>query len=645
MMKERRELELILELIGKYDLPLSPILEYAIKEKMEEYPEANDEKPEAFLEYAAKEKMEEYPEANDEKPEANIGTSIETEQPTNIYKTSLNHLIDIDDNIKWPYDKSEYRIENHTNQCFIINKLGKRIYSSSGRLVVLSGVLFRVYYTFSSISLNIIKKDEDKDRFRLCERIIYARYRTPLHDSLDKKNYYVHINAVKFDSITNNFVIRSGNKWYDNSGYYIGSEKDEKNTIEETPIEGSPAKSSNELRIVDFGERTIAVIGETKPHKDTLKAMGGYFMIHTKLGPVWTFPNKKREKVQAYIDGDTSVVDRQEGKDKEEFQKKTSSRYIIRVICPNGKEFCSNFVWKTLVDVVIYAGAERVKKLNIICMGDNLVSSRLNSNKIYRTGQKDIGKGLYVCTFSSTDVKYKQIEIINKELRLGLKIDKLYVGKNGNVQANENNESNSIDEFKTVNSFKMSKPLNKRRFVLETVKRYVHLHPQVTYGGLLRVFHDSLNNNKANGVVRRYDDIKIKIKINPRTQNYFFLKDDDIIQLSNGVKIVVNNQWGDDFERFLKVAEHLFHVIHEGKGYLLDISTINEERGHKDIQEGTKVDKRIGYIVRLFPSQKKGEIINVRVDHKGIKKLVVKTVNGDIVEVDDLPYLYEILKR
>ena len=71
-------------------------------------------------------------------------------------------------------------------------------------------------------------------------------------------------------------------------------------------------------------------------------------------------------------------------------------------------------------------------------------------------------------------------------------------------------------------------------------------------------------------------------------------------------------------------------------------NTSNEDN---TIQEETKVDKRIGCVVRLFPSQKKGEIINVRVDHKGIKKLVVKTVNGDIVEVDDLPYLYEILKR
>ena len=41
-MTNRQELELILTLIKKYHLPISPILEYAIKEKMEEYPEEKE---------------------------------------------------------------------------------------------------------------------------------------------------------------------------------------------------------------------------------------------------------------------------------------------------------------------------------------------------------------------------------------------------------------------------------------------------------------------------------------------------------------------------------------------------------------------------------------------------------------------------
>lgn len=42
-MKPREELNLILKLIRKYNLPLSPILEYAVNEKKDEYPEVVEE--------------------------------------------------------------------------------------------------------------------------------------------------------------------------------------------------------------------------------------------------------------------------------------------------------------------------------------------------------------------------------------------------------------------------------------------------------------------------------------------------------------------------------------------------------------------------------------------------------------------------
>ena len=56
-------------------------------------------------------------------------------------------------------------------------------------------------------------------------------------------------------------------------------------------------------------------------------------------------------------------------------------------------------------------------------------------------------------------------------------------------------------------------------------------------------------------------------------------------------------------------------------------------------------DKRIGSIVKLFPSHEKGEIVSVRLDEKGEKKLVVKTNDGKMRVIDDHPYLFEIFKR
>lgn len=265
---------------------------------------------------------------------------------------------------------------------------------------------------------------------------------------------------------------------------------------------------SNSLRIVEYGKRSIAVVGETKSHKVSLRAMGGYYLAHTVHGPVWVFPSKKRDMIQAYIDGDTSVVDLGEGETSSKTTSKDSSRYIIRVTYPDGRVFCSELVWETLVDVIKYARADRVRRLHITCMGDNLVSYSLNANPTYRAAQKSIGEGLYVCTYSSTDTKFKQIEKINKVFHLGMKVEKVY--------NDEKNES----------------------------------------------------------------------------------------------------------------------------------SALKKEINNTNVENVPASDRRIGYIIRLLPSQLEGEIIRTRVDKRGTKKLVVKiTLSGNVVEINDLPFLYEIIQR
>ena len=410
---------------------------------------------------------------------------------------------------------------------------------------------------------------------------------------------------------------------------------------------------SDELRIVDYGERTIAVIGDTKPHKDALKALGGYFILRTQWGPAWIFRTKKRERIQAYLDGDITEDSLLDEKNQKEEEKKNHTRYIIRVKYPNGREFCSKLVWETLVDVVVYASPERVKRLGIICMGDNLVSTKLNENPLYRSAQKELGGGLFVCTYSSTDVKYNQICRINRELNLGLLLEKVYIDENGNSQVKKDDEPYTWDELKsgsrdrTKYSFEGGELLSKRRFVLEVIKYYVRCHPQITYESLIRVFPATLHSNKLNGVVKRYNDVAKQVALNPDVRNRFFMKDNEVITLSNGMKVVVHNQWGDDFGKFLKVAESLYTVKSSDESYVQKVSSASNMADGIPLANPieSKEDKRIGYTVRLFPPQLKGEIVRVRVDRKGIKKLVVKTINGDVVEVNDLPYLYEVLKR
>lgn len=104
---------------------------------------------------------------------------------------------------------------------------------------------------------------------------------------------------------------------------------------------------------------------------------------------------------------------------------KRQKKYILRVVFPDNHVSCNKMVWETLVDVIKYAGPERVRKLGIYIMGDNLVSPELNANERYRIGQKEVAPGLYACTYSSTDTKYEQIRKINRDLGLNLRIEKV----------------------------------------------------------------------------------------------------------------------------------------------------------------------------------------------------------------------------
>ena len=104
-------------------------------------------------------------------------------------------------------------------------------------------------------------------------------------------------------------------------------------------------------------------------------------------------------------------------------ESKRQKKYIIRVVFPNKQVSCSKKVWETLMDVIQYAGPEKVQKVGIRIMGGNLVSNESPEKERFRGRYKEIKPGWYVCTLSSTDTKYEQIKKINSSLSLGLTIE------------------------------------------------------------------------------------------------------------------------------------------------------------------------------------------------------------------------------
>ncbi len=51
---------------------------------------------------------------------------------------------------------------------------------------------------------------------------------------------------------------------------------------------------SDGIEIIDYSDKSVAVIGDTKPIKEHLKALGGRFNYRLSCGPGWIFPKRKK---------------------------------------------------------------------------------------------------------------------------------------------------------------------------------------------------------------------------------------------------------------------------------------------------------------------------------------------------------------
>lgn len=57
----------------------------------------------------------------------------------------------------------------------------------------------------------------------------------------------------------------------------------------------------NGLKIVDYSEKSFAVLGDSKPFKKQMKQLGGAWNRGLTCGAGWIFSNKARERVEEFI--------------------------------------------------------------------------------------------------------------------------------------------------------------------------------------------------------------------------------------------------------------------------------------------------------------------------------------------------------
>lgn len=92
---------------------------------------------------------------------------------------------------------------------------------------------------------------------------------------------------------------------------------------------------------------------------------------------------------------------------------------------------------------------------------------------------------------------------------------------------------------------------NKRKFVLSFIKEYVLNHAGISFSELKKQFPDELGQSRSLGVVRLLTVIENQSRMRPDLIKRYFLRQEEIIKLDDGTKVVVCNQWGDAFLKFL----------------------------------------------------------------------------------------------
>jgi hypothetical protein len=156
-------------------------------------------------------------------------------------------------------------------------------------------------YIFKPKTKNTEKKEITEDKTERIEKV----------KGLFKKYSHFQTLYAPFDSGKNLLAIAGMTQTFkkiepfvvDEKKMLIFFNKEEKKTdeVKEEKSEIKKEAIAGRVEIINYSEKAIAVIGDTKPIKDKLKELGGKFNFRLTCGCGWIFPKTKLEEVKREI--------------------------------------------------------------------------------------------------------------------------------------------------------------------------------------------------------------------------------------------------------------------------------------------------------------------------------------------------------
>lgn len=107
-------------------------------------------------------------------------------------------------------------------------------------------------------------------------------------------------------------------------------------------------------------------------------------------------------------------------------QPSNSNRQKIKVTLPDGKVICHTTVLDTFIEVIRYAGVEKVRNLCINAIGNNLIVTKEQINPKYSVSTKLVEGNWYCTTNISTQRKAEILKQISDDLELNYEVELVY---------------------------------------------------------------------------------------------------------------------------------------------------------------------------------------------------------------------------
>ena len=224
------------------------------------------------------------------------------------------------------------------------------------------------------------------------------------------------------------------------------------------------------------------------------------------------------------------------------------------IVCfPDGTIVQRNKAKDTLIATLKVIGLNRVAAFRGRTFSGIPLVTRIKRKDGDPRWQEEVD-GWYVYVHMSNKDKIEVLRKLSDEFKLGLVI-----------KTEDGKTVTDIDATHEKGKRQMfwldgSGPFNKRYCVWETISKYMKQNPSTTSQQLQMKFPSDVQGSY--GVVRTIQWVQQQQQAGKDFMNRFFISSDKVISTSDGEQMVVCNQWGDNFNRFIETAKEMgFDIV------------------------------------------------------------------------------------